>query len=780
MTVSAESTEYNVNIGEGASGIVIGDNATYIQQSQEQPFIDESPDELIADLFVDPSGADALIHILQNRHLLILYGEKRMGKATIARYVARNLQQSLASHKMARMKRYSDLQDMIDALETERQMIIRAEDVDPAEIEDAADVIREVALKGGHYVILTAVSMTTDWILALECRECAVEVKAGFPYSDEDLLNLIELRLSAFLSGLKRNGVSPRSLFRDLNSPSKITYFAEVLSSRDALPDADEIQDIIKGVQNTQLEVERWLHTLSNDERYLILVLALFDDLPAKLFWRLYDQMLDSVRKKGFPVLPLDYYALEFARRFVSVDEHIAFLDQDYRHATLLVLLRQYRRSLLAFLPYLEKVPASASASDRDFRIAVAQAVGYVSDVEWEECELVFREWMKSSAFHVRACTSHAFCSMLGFAGTQGLQGILEILDNWYDSSLPHSRGEDTSELANVRWTVASSIGRIGHIVPKLRFREDVLPRLDRVSRDENYSVRCSAVYALHGLVLSRFDDIRYLLTARAADWHVDVRAEVVQVVHLLYKTRPQLVSVLVEDWLEDGRIERFWTVLQMYSFFPETGKMLYGATDRDSKFSSEVQDYLIDILEESREPIAQISPLFGALVRDNVPTDSYFVIRPLVRGCDYQWPTAAKIVDIWLAQGVGKFYDVAAKVRDELISLARYREGRERILLQNHLYDEEILLAYIITLPPAKAAVFRQTVERRRQEERQRRLMEERAKSEKQSRDKRLIITVIIIVVILSVLMCCCNLFGVDIWDSAWNDHYLFVRTYV
>lgn len=707
MVEETSSAKYKVDIGDHAMGVVIGDGSTLFQQFPEQPLIEESLDDVKADSFVPPSQGDVLIQTLQDQHLLVICGANRMGKAALARYIASHLQELRPAWHVYRMRRRTELQDLIDVLATKENLIALIYDVDPSAAEDVLQIIREMARNTANFVIMTSDHMSQDWHVPLECDACMVQVTKFFPYTGQDLKRLVIKQLGNQLSAMEKHGLSVHILVGGLGSPSQIVRFANALSEQEKFPDTDGLQKLFKAVQDVQFEVGRWLDRLGRGESYLALALALFDDLPEKHFWSLYEGMVEVWKKRDSRLVPLDYYAIEKFKVFVNLGPRIVFQDADYRDIVLDALLRQYRRSLVATLPFLQRAAERHSGTHRTTRIAVAQAVGQIGTVEWSEAENVLLSWATHTSTRVRASTSHAVREMADCMGLQALTDILEKLDRWVSANTPDSRQDDAPQMYHVRWTVASSLGRMGRTISRQRFREDILPRLYKLSRDDHFQVRKSVVYALRSLAFTRFADVRQILTERAADWHKDVRSEVATVLCLLRVTNWSDVRDLIREWLAGEKTERYRTVLELSKNHLPTADQVYASARTDLNLRTCLPDLIIEFLKDPERPEHEIVALCEVLVQRDRPSDSFLIIQPLVYALDHRLSPAKEMVRAWQDASRPELQAVARIVLNELAAMRTDRKRRWQVLLKHHLYDEGELQAFAETLPPAEQRAF-------------------------------------------------------------------------
>lgn len=755
MAEEFQGPKYQIGFEE-AQGIAIGDGSMVIQQYHEGWLIQEKLDDVRSDSFVPPSKGNELLETLQHEHLLVLCGANRMGKAGLSRYIASLLEEERPILSTYRMRRRSEIEDMVDNLAREEHAIVLVYDLDPLELEDILQTIHEIALETGNFAILTADTPSKGIQAPIECQPCIAEVALGFPYSRDDLQQILADQIGDQLAALRERGISPQSLMIELGSPSQIVRFAGMLQAQPELPEVEELRELIRTLQDVGQEINRWLRGLDKNEYYLALALALLDDLPEKQFWTLYEEMIQTWQQRDPTLLPLDYYALDKFRSFVNVESRFSFEEPDVRKAVLDVLLGRYRRSLISILPLFERVARRDDGSDRVSRIAVAQAVGEIGTVEWADVEEVLLSWANHQSARVRASTSHAFQEMLDFSGLDLLQDVLETLDRWIILHDPQERENDLSEKYNVRWTVASSLGRMGRIVPRESFREVILPRLSELSRDDNYRVRKSVIYALRSLAISRFAEVKGILEERAVDWHSSVRSEVVTVLCRLGAMRWSETFGLLMSWLQGEQRELHWTALRTILILGTRQSVpieaLYEFADQDQDVRTHLHTLIHDILQEE-ETDAQTLSTLGALVRESAPHDSFLIIQPMVEALDYRLPNASQLIESWQSDSQPKLEQAAQVILEELEAIHAERKQRWQTLLENNLYDEEKLKAFANTLPPHERDEFWNDVRARRRGK-DREFAQWRHEKEQTRLRKRS--TTAIVVIVVFVLLCC------------------------
>jgi hypothetical protein len=719
MPTEFPEPKFQIDI-EDAKGIAIGDGSMVIQHLQEEWLIEETLDDIKADSFVPPSNDKTLLTTLRTQHLLVICGANRMGKAALSRYVAFRLEVEQGSWDTYRMRRRSELQDLVDGLSLQNNTTILVYDTEPLEFDDTLQSVQETAVKTGNYVIMTTDVSKENLQLPVECKACIVQVTLDSHYTRADLRLLLQNRIGHLLPQLTEREMSVQDLIYGLGSPSQIVRFSEMVSAGSQLPGTTEIKEMIRTLQNVDLEISRWLSSLDKNERYLAISLALLDDLSEKRFWMLYEEMVSIWQKRDFTLLPLDYYALEKFKGFVSLGPRFTFQESEYRNTLLNVLLPQYRRSLAAILPFFREVAERDDGAHKMSRIAVAQAVGAIGAVEWPEVEEVLLSWAVHRSARVRASTSHAFREMLECLGLDSLRTILARLNQWLSDHLIEHQEHDADEKHNIRWTVASSLGRIGRIVSQQDFVNDILPMLSELAWDEDYRVRRSVVYAMRSLAISRLAVVEDILNERAADWHPAVRSEVATVICELSAVRWTEARNLLLNWMEDRTLEKHWTVLwtilQLGREHPDLIEDLYKLSERNSTLDSNLNTILPDLLEQDRTD-DQILARLEVLVRDDIPDDSFLIIKPMVEALDQDYPNSKQLIQRWESSPKLALQQVALAIMNELNAIKAERENRWRDILKNYLTNEEELQAFAATLPPPERDAFWRDVEEAREE---------------------------------------------------------------
>lgn len=301
-----------------------------------------------------------------------------------------------------------------------------------------------------------------------------------------------------------------------------------------------------------------------------------------------------------------------------------------------------------------------------------------------------------------------------------------------------------------------TSLGRIGRVLPRQIFRDEILPRLHKLSWDENFHVRRSVVYALRSLALIRFADVQEMLNERAADWHYQVRSEVVAVLYKLSDTRWSEVYSLLSSWLQGEGQERHWTalwiILRLGDERPILVEDLYEFANQDQGLRTNLYRAIIDILEQETIDEQSLSKL-GVLVRDDASNDSFLIVQPMIQALDYHLPNANRLIESWQSDPRPKLQQAARVILGKLETIHTERRRRWQVLLKHYLDDDEELEAFASTLPPHEREAFWRDVRASRREK-ERELARERRESERVAAQKRR--NTVTLVVAISVILCC------------------------
>ena len=703
-----ETAKYSTSIGQ-AEVMAIGDQAAVhiYRETQELGLVEENLADVSSNTFVPPTHGQNLAETLQRQHLLVLYGQNQMGKAALARYLAFLIQkQEIALLKAFRLRQRSELQDLPDLLTQRKNQIILGYDVEPFETVDLLQDIRGSASKQKSFIILTIDVNKTEWSVPEAYTSYFAKVEVDSPYTKQDLQVLLRRRLNKYFRQLKRLGLPPQVLLKELPSPSQITRFADMLSEQTESLDRESLRNFYVATKNTSWAVNKWLHSLTENERYLVIALALFDDLPEQYFWEIYERLVKIWQKRDHTLVALDYYALDAFSSFVTLGPQIAYKEAEYRHVVLEAILHKYRRSLRMILPLLEKLIKDSVVNNfsRGMRISTAQAVGLIGIVEWPVVEGILLNWAAHETVRIRAATSHAYQQMLLTQGQNALIAILNKLDQWLEINTPPNRDKDVPEMFYTRWTVASSLGRLGRIVPKKDFEREVLPRLDNVSKDEHFLVRASAVYALRTLGVSRFSLVRHILIERAADWNAYVRSEVAYTLHILRVSHWADIQRLLYRWFQKDGQERQWTGLQTLLFVgrddPTIIDKLYTFAAHNQQARARLENTVITMLAPQEQTSNDIYFYLETLIRKDNLADSYLLINPLVHTLDHHYPKAQQLINDWQASAHPDLESVAQIVSQRSSVLRNERQHLRKILLTKYLYDDQKLERFAASLP--------------------------------------------------------------------------------
>ena len=745
-------SKYRTNV-DNAGAVVIGDQATFIQEMREHLLLEECLDDVRASTFVPPSNGKLFLTTLRKQNLLVLCGPNRMGKAAFARFLASRVEGG--SRRVRKVRRRGEIEELLNVLNDQRDLVVLAYDVDYRQVAPLVEGLREAARRSNSYLILTSASEVKSWGLTHDDAACLKRVVPGRPYTEQDLLRLLAAGLGQKLERLCAQGRDDHSLAAALKSPSQIVRFVQALSSQTLPQDRPEIDKLIQTLSNVCTETDRWFSALSKDHRYMALALALFDDLPDRPFWIVYERLVEAWRERDPSLVPLDGYDLHALQPLVQIGSRLGFRDSDGRDAVLKLARAEFPRSMRRVLPTLRELVqehAGSDEADTSIRIAAAQALGQICPIDLAENGQGLLAWAADSAATVRAAVGHALRQMADCKDRAALQPILRMLNRWHVSHTP-GRAQDTPEMYRVRWTIASTLGRLGTAVPENNFRSEILPRLEALSRDENYHVRRSVVYTLPWLGISHFSDVQPILEERGGDWHPEVREEVASVLSQLSVTRLPDVRQVLDRWLRgESKYRRktaFRAVLLLDSNHPELTEDLYVAADQVPGLGEFLEQEIFEILSSNEQNTAQVAGLLENLVRKE-PGPSHVVANAVARGIDWDMAHALALIDAWVDTSRPHLQEVIRAALRQLLRIRDIQKRQWRILLTRHFFDDDALEKFARTLPPARRRVFEQTIKIRREQVKADLKAEQLRKHQARKRKR----TILVIVVIASILL--------------------------
>jgi hypothetical protein len=233
-------------------------------------------------------------------------------------------------------------------------------------------------------------------------------------------------------------------------------------------------------------------------------------------------------------------------------------------------------------------------------------------------------------------------------------------------------------------------------------------------------------VYGFRGLVFTRFPGVRPILIERAFDWSPAVRAEVASVLATLGSTRFDLVGGVINDILDDGRIEGLWTVLTLSTVCRPGQRWIYQYADHKAENRKMLENHIRSLLADPKSDLQTVSVLLESLVLHETPEDSSLIVIPMTAAIDSGVSTAKQLLAKWQHSGTSHLERITEVIEDEIASLGEMRLGREDHLLQTDLDDDKALQVYAATLPAdhqkgfwARVAEARQVVARDRERRR-------------------------------------------------------------
>lgn len=325
-------------------GSVFGDNGrvynNYYSDTQEE-FIKITLDELKSQSDKSPNIKPEMVNRLDKERLLVLSGDLGVEKKDLALQLALQLASNNSDIHIKQWKRSSTQQSVnleIVLRNTKSPTVFVLTDVQPKDIGFYAfpQIHKTAKLLNKHWVIASTDISFTSWNLGEEARE------RFFPriediYGQKVLLNKLQEELTRYNLQGELGQKSPESLAQDLENPTNIIRFAELLSK--------EVDEKINDPDSKSIDIENLISLAKNDEQFIrklyyevldsreqLLALGLsflngsFED---QLFVALEQVVMQAWRKRD-PSLPtLDYCDLDKLR-----DNYFDLSENDFYQST--------------------------------------------------------------------------------------------------------------------------------------------------------------------------------------------------------------------------------------------------------------------------------------------------------------------------------------------------------------------------------------------------------------------------------------------------------------
>ncbi|MCI5151058.1 MAG: hypothetical protein D3916_17030, partial [Candidatus Electrothrix sp. MAN1_4] len=283
--------------------------------------------------------------------------------------------------------------------------------------------------------------------------------------------------------------------------------------------------------------------------------------------------------------------------------------------------------------------------------IATAEAVGYIGTVEEKATHDILYAWSKHKIASVRAAVGHAHRQMIKI-DRDALVPILSEMSRYLKKN-NIERNDDTIETVGPRWTVAASLGRINNYVPEDRFEQDILPIFKEVYRDQHVEVRKAAVYSMRTMGLSRFKQIRPVLSEKAKDYNILVQLEVAETLARLSISNQSDVHQLLQEWFIGQDEARVWTAFYTLCLLDSRKEdqlsilreQIYENTNLQIKITNTLNKILInDKLKD--ETIIEVFELIA--LHNDMAMNKILIVEALITNAYKYQGIAADIIQKW------------------------------------------------------------------------------------------------------------------------------------
>lgn len=496
--VTAESGDTSIDL-ENISGsditIDIGDKIYFDMPSQGIKVIDLADADIfkIKNVYIETSKWVECYDKLTNRHLLIINGDSHTGKYATAIRASLELVDK-SSGISIRSLRFSEDASLIDFLIDEKcpsNSIFLVQDaflvpgLGITEIQRYSTYLTTLLLESNNYVIIT-----TDKSMLMDAElpeQLSVETSS---FSTGDLNKILKKHLSFYkinettkdLIEAKKQHVIPT-----LKTAHNIDRFIQIVAK---LPVFNEqvLDETLARVSNVNLDASLWFRGLNANQRYYAMLIALCPQLDRNNLWVVYDKVVTALRSKKVSIdSPLNFSEedLRLATNSVLTEMgYLEFEDHVYEEQVFQQIKDGYSQQFKSLLPIFSSLiletNSDRSTENRDFRIALATAIGEIAKASWATVVVqVFKNLTQHPDSAVRSSVAHSIRRTAGDPARKS--DIVRILSKWKAS--PSNK---------VRWTSAAVSERIYHLIPQEAFEI-----LDDLSNDRDSYVRKAVAHAI-------------------------------------------------------------------------------------------------------------------------------------------------------------------------------------------------------------------------------------------------------------------------------------------
>lgn len=643
-----------------------------------------------------PAEAERLVRLGKEYRLLILCGVPGVGKATLARYLAYRLAEELGDRPVFAASANTDTARLLAALCRARKSILLIYDAVPIQWQKALPLLQESAREYDNFLVLTSPLAKTEWAIPSVLQTTLVDFEEGYPYTSEELAEILlgyiqrhenQLRAQGYFLDVERpnaeTALAGRKLSwiaRQLGTPGAARRFA-VLASHSYLADEHSLAQAISAASDHRQQLLDWFWELSDSERYFVLAVCLFGNLPRSEFWRWYERAVAEAWRTHDPLLRIIPGLNAALRRYVGEELR---LDPTDRQLILAEAVTCYPRPLVWALPLVQETVNESAASNtevaRETRAVLAQVVGEVANRETAAALPTLRAWAVHRAEPVRLAAAHAISVAIQGQQGGGSNAMLSLLEDWARDQAVETGWVPPRYAHRVPWTVAWALGKAVWSLSEIQV-EEILPLFWDLARNPDPRVRQALASALGSAGPQNLIPLAGLIGYLAADASKRVRSRLALSLATLAAAYEATILDLVRAWAEAEDGQRRWTALAALILM---GRDSHRAADslvalaaRAPEWQEETRGVLAEICQAPSGQDHPLLPLLAHLAEREETEAKALAVAGLVAVARraHRMPKVESWIAAWRASSSADLQDAAAQWDTEWAKL-RKEEG--------------------------------------------------------------------------------------------------------
>jgi hypothetical protein len=553
--------------------------------------------------FESPQNADELTQTLHGQRLLVLAGDPELEKSALARHIAWRLGEKLSPEgvfdevPILEWNRFSgDPQSLAYKIrETEESTIFILPQIAPQDIGYDLLGLRNAA-GAKHFVVVSTDVPLPAWKQDPDViRPFWKDLEPEAVYTTENLADILTRRLieakEALASNLLPDRLEPTALLAErisiqdaaaqLRTPNNIAVFVQLLCAEGDVILPGRVQELIDLASDNRRKVQQWYYAvLSPREQLLALGLSLFTDMFDDQFFAALESVVVNVwQRRDASLRALDYCDLDNLRNFfnlIEIGEQTSKIESrlpDQRRMLFEIAWDSHRRQILTALPVITRmVRESVYRIGQDYELYGSQirrqqlrdVLGEtLSDIGLISPHAIQGSLLRLAADYDWRIQAVAAKALARWREKSQDEDLFSTLEEWrlgtsaFAEEVEVEREDEQEEnkderskgkWANIRSTIALTIGYAARHDPPNQLSPRLLELLGRVSRDHSSLVRSSLAYlTLPMIVPLHLDQLRGVLHGMAR--YKDLIEGIGFSLASAYHYNPQAVLGILEAW---------------------------------------------------------------------------------------------------------------------------------------------------------------------------------------------------------------------------------------